>query len=550
MRLSFRQGIVRFQTDVMQTPTFLQKAAGAGNFVDLYVSPDPTIISFAHKSANYIIEEVKSVSRAWGPFTSSTTQYLFWDIDLLTGGLTRGATSQPPTYSATPPTTPVNDQHWFDPAEAQMRVWNGKKWIEKVRVFAAALINGATIKPMQIGSQAGIHGSFEGGNLVLDSYNKPLRQSDGTFVTTATNMLIVNNSAKKVQFETEMMAGMAVEPIPKYSLVQVLPNRRLKLAKSSNPMSRVTGLVTEDLYENEVGTIIPAGLVQYDGWSFSASEIGRPVFCSPTGGVTTNPPQAGVIQAIGSVYDTDAIFIDIKIPVILDDIWSTGFNEPSGSEPIASFVASVSSGPSPLTVTFTSTSAGDITGYEWDLGNDGVVDGTAATITRIYTTPGKYDVKLTAVNDFGRNSVIKSEVIEVFDPLPVETNTNLGIKLTGPAQALRSTTITVGISVANNGSLTATNVERIIKIPDVRGQKVIPSNLPAGATTGYASGITTIELPKIGLLASGLTYGPVNFSLTVPPRAGTMTISASTKSPEIDSELGDNSTTLVVEVRA
>ena len=46
-------------------------------------------------------------------------------------------------------------------------------------------------------------------------------------------------------------------------------------------------------------------------------------------------------------------------------------------------------GPVPLEVYFDSESTGDITSYEWDLG-DGFVNSTRTGLTHIYTTPGTY----------------------------------------------------------------------------------------------------------------------------------------------------------------
>ncbi len=147
MKLSFRQGIARYQTDVLSTPIFLQKGSGSSFFVNLVVSPDPTIIAFAHKNANYIVEEIKSVPNAWGPIATTQTTYLYWDVDMLTGNITRGMTVAPPIYSGAAPSTPVIDQHWFDTIETVMRIWTGFKWIDKIRVFAGFVTSGSIIHP-------------------------------------------------------------------------------------------------------------------------------------------------------------------------------------------------------------------------------------------------------------------------------------------------------------------------------------------------------------------------------------------------------------------
>ena len=200
MRLSFRQGIARYQTDVVSSPSFLQKSS-SGNYVNLIVSPTPTIIVFAHNGANYVVEEVQSVTNAWGPIPSVTC-FLYWDINLITAALSRGITTLPPIYSAAAPSTPAVDQHWFDLSSTTMKVWSGSKWLEKVRVFAGYLSSGSILTPYQAGiSQVGLVGEYDAGNIILDSYGKPLRQSDGTFVTSATNLILTNNSSKSIRLE-------------------------------------------------------------------------------------------------------------------------------------------------------------------------------------------------------------------------------------------------------------------------------------------------------------------------------------------------------------
>lgn len=555
MKLSFRQGIARYQTDVLSTPTFLQKSAGSGQFIDLIVSPDPTIIAFAHRSANYIVEEVKTVPNAWGPFPAGTTGtvYLYWDINLLTGGISRGTTLLSPMITGSPPTTPIIDQHWFDTSEAVMRVWNGVKWVEKIRVFAAYLSSGSIIRPYPLGSQVGITGEFEGGNLVLDAYNKPLRQSDGTFVTSVTSLLIVNNAAKKVKFEAEVLSGMAAEPAPKYSLVQMRPGRRIVLARSNQYMSRIAGVVLEDLYTNEVGFITTEGLVRNEAWNWPASSVNRPVFCGTNGEITTTPPTTGVLQAAGFVYDTDSIYMNIFPPIVLDDLSvPTPPPPPPGpvGAPVTDFFTTTTSGPAPFTVSFNSTSLNSPSAFAWDFTGDGVVDGTTANITYTYASPGVYNVSLRATNAFGHDDEVKVGYITVTVPPPSGLFTNLGVRLGGPAQVSRNHTFPVSINVNNDGFLTATTVVRVIRIADVKGQQIIPSALPAGATVTRDSNVTVITFPAIGTLPSGTAYGPVFFDLQAPTKSGQITMYGSVQSPEVDQTLGDNTASIAIEVVA
>ncbi|WP_407308416.1 hypothetical protein [Acinetobacter sp.] len=323
MHFTFRQGIARYQTDISATPSFLQKSSQSGDFIDLVVSPDPTIVVFAHKGSTYVLEESRTVSRAWGPFSGNSTCYLYWDISLLDATVTRGFTTLPQIVSSIPPSNPATDQHWFDTNAHQMKVWNNGKWSDKIRVFAAKYSSQAIIQGFPIGTQAGENGSFEGGSILRDSFGKPLRQSDGTFLTTVSSISVVNTPTQPIKLAAEILIGMAEENIPKFSLVQT-KSKALSLAKSIDHNSRVIGIVTEDLYRNEVGNVQTFGIVRNDQWNWATKNFGKPIFCGPTGEISLSAPTVGVSQVVGYIYDVNSIFINIQPAIILDEVSSSG----------------------------------------------------------------------------------------------------------------------------------------------------------------------------------------------------------------------------------
>jgi PGF-pre-PGF domain-containing protein len=71
--------------------------------------------------------------------------------------------------------------------------------------------------------------------------------------------------------------------------------------------------------------------------------------------------------------------------------------------PVADFEANVTSGYAPLSVLFTDHSQ-DATQIAWDFNEDGVVDANTSPATYEYTSPGTYDVTLTATNENGTAS--------------------------------------------------------------------------------------------------------------------------------------------------
>ncbi len=139
--------------------------------------------------------------------------------------------------------------------------------------------------------------------------------------------------------------------------------------------------------------------------------------------------------------------------VTVYDAWgkeSTFSNEvsatlPPGSSdpPVASFNATPTSGPLPLTVAFTDTSTGQITA--WAFG-DGATS-TAQHPSHTYTDPGAYTVSLTVTGPGGTDSATKTSYITVTDPPPVA-----GFSAT-PTSG--SAPVTVAFTDTSTGQITA-----------------------------------------------------------------------------------------------
>jgi len=91
-------------------------------------------------------------------------------------------------------------------------------------------------------------------------------------------------------------------------------------------------------------------------------------------------------------------------------------------KPDASFHANVTSGEVPLTVGFTDTSTGDITGRFWKFG-----DGATATernVTHTYISPGSFTASLT-VSGLGGNDTAETEITVAAPPLEATFSTNV-----------------------------------------------------------------------------------------------------------------------------
>ena len=331
MKIEFRQGIIRHQTSLSGVG-WLQKTSLSGNTIDLNAQTEPVIFTAAHYGANYLFEESHTVIGAWGSGTPGSNNaaltpgeqhWLYWDIDLATGGLSRGWTKIAPFISATEPTSPVHDSHWFDLVNTRMRVFrkvgdNPGAWQDKIRVFAGVYNTASTVVPYPLGTQVGISGGqWNVGNLILGANNKPLKQSDGTFVTTESSLIIQQTSGQNVKFDMVLVYAQASEEIPKFHLISFQPNRRIGLASSNNTTSFVSGIVVEDLHQEEVGQIVTNGVIRNEQWNWSTADINKPLFCGPTGELRLNPPTVGAVQQVGFVYESDAIYLNLFPPVRL-----------------------------------------------------------------------------------------------------------------------------------------------------------------------------------------------------------------------------------------
>jgi hypothetical protein len=322
---------------------WLQATSLTGSSVDLNVAQEPIVITFAHYAGNYLFEETRPLQgarAAWGSDSQGTingplpaqTSYLFWDVDLVTGALGHGWTTVKPVIAASEPPNPVPDMHWFDTTNTRMRVWKQASlqspgaWVDKIRLFAATYYSNANIIPgvqigsqgssVVIGSQVGITGGpWDHGNIILGSNHRPLKQSDQTFVTTESTLIVQQTSGQNVKFDAALVFAQAVEPIPEFSLVSFAPGRTIKIARSSDIYSYVSGMIISGLDNNEVGQVITNGLIRNEQWSWTDEQINLPVFCGATGELRLTPPVFGIIQQVGFIYDTDAIYVNLFPPV-------------------------------------------------------------------------------------------------------------------------------------------------------------------------------------------------------------------------------------------
>jgi hypothetical protein len=319
MQINFRQGIIKHQIDIAGTQSFIKKNGSDPSYIDLNCDNAPVSFTAAHLDADYLFEETKTTNRAWGPMSATgVTQYLYWDISLLDAHVTHGFTTFPPYLNLIAPTYPNLDQHWFDLTTNTMKVWNGTKWIPKLRVFAATYLSTGILAARPRGTQINITGGqYNPGNILLGKNNYPLRDSDGTFVTSESNLIIAHSSGEDVKFDATLQFGEALQFIPAFSLITYTQPLKFTLASYLNTAYQVNGLVRRDTNPGEISKVVSNGLVVNPQWDWPIAQVGKMLFCGLYGEITLTPPLVGLHQPIGYIYDTNAIFLNILTPTRL-----------------------------------------------------------------------------------------------------------------------------------------------------------------------------------------------------------------------------------------
>ena len=313
-QLTFRQGMVRRQTDTAGNPSFLLKN---GSYVDLIVSPDPTVITFAHFTADYLYDELLTVSQAWGPFTGGIDAWMYWDVDLSTGELSRGITTVQPITRSTAPAFPIAlDQHWFDTLTSVMKVWNGSRWVEKIRVFAAKMASGSTIIPYELGSQIAVNRKVYAGHVLFDETDTPLKifktLQQFEFITTETPMASQFHRLMNFRLETTINQATPQEHIPIFHAIAYYDTNTIGLARSTDPSHPAIGISSEDMVTGAGPfAFMTKGFVTYDQWNWTQAP-GTRLFVGATGEITASVSQTNSSQQIATVVDEQTIFVDVQ----------------------------------------------------------------------------------------------------------------------------------------------------------------------------------------------------------------------------------------------
>jgi hypothetical protein len=311
MLITFRQGIVSVQA----SPSFL---SFTGTTVNLNANVDPTQVAFADGSSDYLYTENESVPNAWpGPYVSGTDYWLYWDLNTVTGVRTFGRTTIEPEFGNTLPASPPSDKHFFLVPEAKMKVWNGSKWVDRIRVFAGKVENGGVLIPETTGTQVAINQNREAGAILFDDTGNAIKRNNGEFLTSATPLSTQESPLNSFKLEATLVRARSNEPIPKYHCVAWKGPNILGLASSAIPKFRCIGIALEDFSKGDVKRYTTSGFVVNEAWNFTEPP-GTLLFVGKDGAVTTTVPQRISMQRVGIVVDANTALISIDDLFLID----------------------------------------------------------------------------------------------------------------------------------------------------------------------------------------------------------------------------------------
>jgi hypothetical protein len=316
MQLSFRQGLVQYQSN------FLSWSTVRSDSISLSTTNKPVTVTFSQQSSEYLLVEPlgQNATVRWTglPVSNSSDFWIFWDIDNLTALVTYGFTTVAPVFGPIDPfqttipfpTIPATGQHWFDTSSMTMKVWSGSSWTPKIRVFAAKIENGSIIVPYPPGTQVGVASPIKSGRILRDGTGTPIKKANKTFVTSEDRFFIENSDVRTAELETSIVVGIARESIPSYSAVKLEDFNDYYLANYEDTTAGFIGMAIDSATYGESLFVTIQGMITNPAWDWQTPNA--KIWIDSNGQLTdVNPgiatPTRGFQQPIARVISPTSI---------------------------------------------------------------------------------------------------------------------------------------------------------------------------------------------------------------------------------------------------
>ena len=307
MQVNLRQGVIVPKG----REEFLNLVDGNINLI----ARSSTKVIFAHGDATYLVEETGNIAPAWvGPFSNSQSYWFYWDISLEDGIVTRGKTSIAPSFGNTLPGSPVIDQHFFDKTDNYMKVWDGGKWQQKIRVFAGSLINGE-LSSLSKGSQVDLYGPTVANELRFHKATRTIKieLDDGNFefVTVTGDPTVDVGQLENFRLGRSDLSLEAGGNISKNYCVVVDDDGTIVVASSANQDKESIGIIEVAVSAGDKRNVITRGFVQNRDWDWSEPPL-SPLYVGLNGELTPTIPTSTSLQKMGHIVGPDTVYIDVK----------------------------------------------------------------------------------------------------------------------------------------------------------------------------------------------------------------------------------------------
>ena len=315
MKLNFRQGIVT-------APATFLTYNPVGPTIEINTAPQDGLIiaTVTNGTKDYLINETNNVV-AWGPLIwnpswgtepATTTYYLYWDINIATGAITRNFTYLPVDFTLTRPLLPSRDQHWYDVLTNKMYVWDGIQWISVIRVFAGYF--DTTPHEYTRGSQVGIDNLVNTVDAGYILYGMDLRgiKSQGDFLTSTTPILTNHGTfTSPLRLEFATPTSVAASPLAAFSCVASSKNGTIDIASISIGGLRPFAIIDKDVLAGEAVDPIIHGMVYNQNWNWSSTGS-QELYCGIDGSIVQGPIPGNTNNIrVGIALSPTSAFINI-----------------------------------------------------------------------------------------------------------------------------------------------------------------------------------------------------------------------------------------------
>lgn len=250
MFLNFRQGIVSGSGFITNSGSGLGISGS---------STQLTTVTAAYGDQNLIFSFDRNYTGAFNLNTPpSTFRWLYVEL-LRTGGYSFGNTDIEPTVSDVAPVTPSSGEIWFSTVTNKTYVFNvtSNVFEERIVVLLATVDTSGNISYYPAGqSQVSISSPsaiYQAGEIVFDEFGTAILKSDGTFLTTTSDLLTSYGTNLAGNLEATVISAIAGENIADHKIV--------RFSEYTAGIPKVVVAEYDDVGTSLIGYVVSGGLV-------------------------------------------------------------------------------------------------------------------------------------------------------------------------------------------------------------------------------------------------------------------------------------------------